>query len=209
MKKENSRCASLYTFRKDHKPCEDTVKGPPVRPLCDVSDSYGHKLSYFISTILKEITDDAPTVCDSTEDMLAAIKEANASGKIGENTVFGSLDVVALYPSLDLDFTIEKVAEKFHNSEVTIDGVDYKEFGLYLILHRDEEYLSERGILAYCPRRRSRYGAPPRIKASGVKVKKEERFRAWVAPGEAPDEAKQRVMLKVNCHQILPPDYFS
>ena len=49
--------------------------------------------------------------------------------------------------------------------------------------------------MAHCPRRRSRYGAPPRITASGVKVKKEERFRAWVAPGEAPDEAKQRVML--------------
>ena len=30
MKKENSQCASLYTFRKDHKPCEDMVKGTLV-----------------------------------------------------------------------------------------------------------------------------------------------------------------------------------
>ena len=117
--------------------------------LCDVSDSYGHKLSYFISKILKEITDDAPTVCDSTEDMMAAIREANESRIIGENTVIGSLDVVALYPSLDLDFTIEKVAEEFHDSEVKIDGIDYEELGLYLSLHKDEEYLSNKGILAY------------------------------------------------------------
>ena len=190
MKKQNSRCATLY-----HKPCEDAFNGPPVRPVCDVSDSYGHKLSYFISTILKEITDDAPTVCDSTEDMLAAIKEANESGKIGENTVIGSLDVVALYPSLDLDFTIEKVAEEFHDSDVRIDGVDYEELGLYLSLHHNEAYLNNKGILVHCPRRRSRYGAPPKITSSGVKVKKEERFKAWVTPREAPDEAKQRVML--------------
>ena len=57
MRKENSQCSTLYTFRKDHKPCEDMFNGPPVRPLCDVSDSYGHKLSYFISRILKEVTD--------------------------------------------------------------------------------------------------------------------------------------------------------
>ena len=48
-------------FRKDHKVCEDQEKGPPVRPLCDVSDSYGHKLSFFISNILKEVTDKEET----------------------------------------------------------------------------------------------------------------------------------------------------
>ena len=128
MKKENSRCSTLYTLRKDHKECEDMVKGPPVRPVCDVSDSYGHKLSFFISRILKEVTNEAATVCGSTEDMLAAVKCANESGKIGPNTVVGSLDVKALYPSLDLDFTIETVAEEFHISQVKIEGVDYEEF---------------------------------------------------------------------------------
>ena len=77
MKTENSKSSTLYVFRKDHKPCEDNDKGPPVRPLCDVSDSYGHKLSYFLSNILKEVTDKEPTVCDSTEDMLAGIRQAN------------------------------------------------------------------------------------------------------------------------------------
>ena len=77
MKTENSKSSTLYVFRKDHKPCEDNDKGPPVRLLCDVSDSYGHKLSYFLSNILKEVTDKEPTVCDSTEDMLAGIRQAN------------------------------------------------------------------------------------------------------------------------------------
>ena len=63
MVQENTQYATLYTYRKDHKPYDDMKKGPPVRPLCDVSDSYGHRLSYFISRILREISDNEPTVC--------------------------------------------------------------------------------------------------------------------------------------------------
>ena len=72
------------------------------------------------------MTDDEPTVCDSTEDMLAVVKNANDSGRIVPNTVVGSLDVKALYPSLDLEFTIEKVTEEFYSSKVKIEGVDYE-----------------------------------------------------------------------------------
>ena len=196
MKKEHTKPPTLYTFRKDHKRYEDPEKGPPVRPLCDVSDSYGHKLLYFISRILKEISDEAPMTCDSTEDMVAAIKEGNNSGRMGAKTVIGSLDVKALYPSLDLDFTIEKVADEFLESEVKIDGVDDEELGLYLSLHRTEEQLREKGVLAFCPKRRNKRGAPPRITASGVKVKKEERFQPWIRPMERPDERSRRVMLR-------------
>ena len=196
MKKEHTKPPTLYTFRKDHKTLEDPEKGPPVRPLCDVSDSYGHKLSHFISRILKEISDEAPTTCDSTEDMMAAIKEANDSGRIGAETVIGSLDVKALYPSLDLDFTIEKVADEFLESEVKIDGVDDEELGLYLSLHRTEGQLREKGLLNFCPRRRNAVGAPPKITASGTKVKKEERFQPWIRTMGTPDERNRRVMLR-------------
>ena len=171
-------------------------KGPPVRPLCDASDSYGHRLSYFISRILREISDNEPTVCDSTEDMLAAINEANESGKIKPNVVIGSLDVKALYPSLDLDFTIDVVSEEFYQSEVKIDGVDYDELGLYLSLNRDEDYLRERELLQYCPRRKSNRGAPPKITASGISVQKDNRFKPWNKPSMEPDESVQRLMLK-------------
>ena len=33
---------------------------------------------------------------------------------IGKKTIIGSTDVKALYPSLDIPFTIEKVGEVFH-----------------------------------------------------------------------------------------------
>ena len=194
MKTENSKSSTLYMFRKDHKQCEDDNKGPPVRPLCDVSDSYGHKLSYFASNILKEVTDKEPTVCDSTEDMLAGVREANESGKISEGTVIGSLDVKALYPSLDLDHTIEIAAEEFRRSDVEIEGVNNEELGLYLSLNRSEEYLRNKGVDVYCPKRKRR-GPPPKITGSGVKTKKEERYEPWVRATQEPDKDKQRVMI--------------
>ena len=53
------------------------------------------------------MNDDQPNICDSTEDMLAAIQEANESGKVKPSSVIGSMDVKALYPSLDLDFAMK------------------------------------------------------------------------------------------------------
>ena len=203
MVKENSQYSTLYTYRKDHKPYEDRNKGPPVRPLCDVSDSYGHRLSYFISNILKEVSDDEPTVCDSTEDMLAAVKETNDSGKMNSNVVIGSLDVKALYPSLDLDFTIDVVSEEFYQSKVNMEGIDYEELGLYLSLNRDEEYLRSKGLLKYCPRRRSNRGAPPKITSSGISVKKEERFKPWTKPSNEPKGKWQRLMMKEALKVVL------
>ena len=151
-------------------------------------------MSYFVSNILKEVTDKEPTVCDSTEDMLAGIRQANESGRIRKGTVIGSLDVRALYPSLDLAHTVETAAEEFHKSDVEIEGIDDEELGLYLSLNRSAEYLRDKGIDEYCPKRRSR-GPPPTITGSGVKTKKEERYRPWIRTTQKPDKEKQRIMI--------------
>lgn len=45
------------------------------------------------------------------------------------------VDVRVLYFSLDIEFIIEKVCEEFRESEVKIEGVDYNEVGLYLVLN--------------------------------------------------------------------------
>ena len=122
----HSDYATQYFFRKDHKVCTDEVKGPPVRPLCDVSDSYGHRLSFLISTILKEVYIDNETVCSSTEDMIGSIQETNGNYVLENDAIIGSLDVKALYPSLDMDFAIDVVGDEFYNSEVQVKNVDYE-----------------------------------------------------------------------------------
>ena len=40
---------------------------------------------------------------------------------LDEMEIVGSADVEALYPSLDIDFTIDKVCEMLHDSTVTIE----------------------------------------------------------------------------------------
>ena len=73
MKSNLSKVAEAYTFRKDHKKYDDEIKGPPVRPLCDGSDTIIRRFSFIISKILQEINFYKESACDSTEDMLAAI----------------------------------------------------------------------------------------------------------------------------------------
>ena len=70
-----------------------------------------------------------------------------------------------------------------------IDGVDYNEQGLYLSLNQDKDYLRERELLQYSPRRKSNRGAPPKITASGISVQKDNRFKPWNKPSMEPDES--------------------
>ena len=69
-------------------------EGPPVRPVCDISDGISHRLSYLLSNMLKEVCY-GNTVCGSTEEMLAAIEQCNLNN-ISEDFVIGSADVKAL-----------------------------------------------------------------------------------------------------------------
>ncbi|KAL9979769.1 hypothetical protein ACROYT_G017480 [Oculina patagonica] len=56
-------------------------------------------------------------VCVSTEEITAEMKKVN-SVQVDNDLVVGSADVKALYPSLDIDLTIEKVCDIFFESDV-------------------------------------------------------------------------------------------
>eukprot|EP00794_Sanderia_malayensis_P004077 gene4077-4631_t len=49
----------------------------------------------------------APEVCDSTEDLFSHIRTCNEDVEL-ETSVVGSMDVAALYPFIDIDFSIDK-----------------------------------------------------------------------------------------------------
>ena len=72
------------------------------------------------------------TACDSTEDMLAAISESNIKVENTRKDIsIGSADVKALYPSLDIPFTIKIVCEELYASDISFEGLDSEELGLY------------------------------------------------------------------------------
>ena len=63
--------------------------------------------------------------------MIAEMNRTNEHQQ-DDSLIIGSTDVVALYPSLDIEFTIYKVCEVFFKSDISIRGIAYAELGLYL-----------------------------------------------------------------------------
>ena len=170
--------APLYRLRKDHKTMDDEVKGPPVRPVCGAVSAYNKRLSHVVSKILHEVWKEEGSVCISKEDMMAGIQKANEElrNNVDNEVIVGSADVKALYPSLDVDFTVDKVCEVFYGSYVRVEGVNIEELALYLCVSLKEDYLMEAGIARYCPTRKSNRGRPTSITGSVLEEKKEKRF---------------------------------
>ena len=185
--------APVYALRKDHTHMVDELKGPPVRPICGAVMAYNKNLSHLMSVILNEVWKDASSVCLNTEEMLAAFRRLNDK-LITEEIIVGSADVKALYPSLDIEFTVEKVCEVFYNSEVKVEGIDVGELGLYLALNRKELQLRKLDLLQFCPTRKTNRGRPPTITGCALDEDKVKRYGPWTPPREKPDEQKVRQM---------------
>ena len=196
MKVHNHGYAPLYTLRKDHKPFEDPVAGPPTRPVCGGAAAYNSKMSHLLGLFLRPVWMEQETACSSTEEMLAAFHEVNESGVLDQHCVIGSLDVKALYPSLDVPFVSRVVADMFLSSNVSVPCVNTKELGLYLALNRTPSELRDLGLTDFCPRRRSKKGPRPVITGCAAKEQEEKRFAPWEeARRSDPDERTKKKML--------------
>ena len=95
------------------------------------------------------------------------------SVQVDNDLVVGSADVKALYPSLAMDLTIEKVCDVFFESDIQIEGVDYAEVGLYLAINIEPEVLQRSNIADVCPTRNSKRGRKPTMTASDAEERKE------------------------------------
>ena len=206
MVSHNSACPSLYFYRKDHKdpiaPTEQTVSNEqveivehPVRPLCDVSDSYSHRFSYLMCLLLRELIYESDTICSSSEDLIAEINDINIKGCIGENTVIGSMDVKSMYPSLDMEVVIDVVGQEYENSKLDISNVDYEEVGLYLAINKERKFLVDHELSSVCPERRSNRRKPLMTGSGSLKTKKE-RHGPWLKRERIPNAREKRLMMK-------------
>ena len=200
----DSQVAPLYILRKDHKEYNNEYSGPPVRPVCGAVVGYNCKLSHIVSVLLAEVwkSKENSAICMSTEDMIAEMNRVNQNQE-DENLIIGSTDVVALYPSLDIEFTIDKVCEVFFESNISVRGTDDLELGLYLALTTSSEVLTTMGIADVCPTRKTSRGRPPTITASGSEEQKEKRFKPWNLPLMQPDEHMRRIMLREALRVVL------
>ena len=199
----NHGSAPLYGLRKDHKENFDEEKGPPVRPVCGGDKAYNKKLSHLISMLLREVWRNEKTACENTEELLAEIQQVNQkSNEIEGEIVVGSLDVKALYPSLDIGHTADVVGESVLNSEVRVEGVNTKELGLYLAITHTEEELENIGIRENCPTRKKKKGKP-KLTGNAQANEEEKRHEQWNEAEEIPDEHTKKKMLATAIKTVI------
>ena len=121
----NNEIPPLYGLRKDHKyvPPGQEEKGPPQRPVCGAVVASNYRISHFISSIIRPIIEEAEEPCNSTEDFLSRIEKVNNEEDL-EGCIIGSMDVTALYPSIDIEFSVDKCVELIQQSNVQFNHVN-------------------------------------------------------------------------------------
>ena len=147
----------LRWVAKTHKPTGDNGV-PKSRPIVGATKGLTTALGEMISDIIEPIARMNPDQCEaqSTEELMREIEDSNVKMKSRkmEETVVASMDVSALYPSLDQAGSARIVKEEFITSGLEVKGVDWKKVALYLAVTAKREELIKEGIQHLVAQRR-------------------------------------------------------
>ena len=151
----------LYGLRKDHKSHTNETEGPPVRPVCGANEAPNSRLSSFLSRIINDYADNAEieTECKSSEEMRAAFERFNEEDEeLKTKCRIISMDVKALYPSMEWNEIIISVRQMIEESNECIKDVDWHEIGKYLSISLSKEEIEREGLKHVIPSRRETTG---------------------------------------------------
>ena len=125
----------LRSMAKTHKPPGDNGV-PKSRLIVGASKGLTTPLGELLLDLIELVSriEHDSNEAQSTEEILRKISEANERlrKEIVKDIALGSMDLVALYPSLDQTKSAEIVAEAIMGSDVVYCGVDYYMAGVYL-----------------------------------------------------------------------------
>ena len=140
----------MYFLIKDHKLTLPGSVCPTTRPVCGATDGLVARFQNLLSCPLQIFAEefDTGTKCDSSEDMIRSLHDAN--NKIENNkikiTIILSMDVCSLYPSLEKTKCRSIIKNVIKNSEVEMIGVDWREVILYLMITEGKEEMTILGL---------------------------------------------------------------
>ena len=169
----------LYGTPKDHKPVQqgEEETGPPTRPICGAKRAPNGQLSDLLVRVLDPLCDleaeELGTESRSTEDMIASLDGHNrdfmdASQTAKENLVVGSMDVKALYPSINIEEACEAVQELVEKYCDRVEGAVSEEAARYLALVLTEQEQKDHGLHEVLPQPRTNMGMRPGITSPEV-----------------------------------------
>ena len=154
----NIRPPSLYLVMKDHKNVPEG-QSIPGRPICGATCSHNSQLSHILSIIVNSMADhyDVGTESDSTEDMIGNINKFNSTKKEGEIEII-SMDVKALYPSLNIEEVASTLAQIYEEGDLVIEGVNWEEATKYIAMMLKPEEIERLGFSEIVQERKHRRG---------------------------------------------------
>ena len=123
-----------------------------------------------------EWEEDEDRILDSTE-----VLEEDLQDYSVPMVVIGS-DVVNLYPNLDVEKIVERVADEVERTDMSFSNVDYLESTRYLVLNWTQEECRRSGLLRVLPWRRKNRGTRPGITGSGPRGGERGDQEQWVFP---------------------------
>ena len=150
-----------------------------------------------LSQVLKELIPHNDTLCDSTEDLLAEIETINNSDNVNPRWKIGSLDIEALYPSLDIPKCAEIVTQMLYESEIQIKNIKWKEAMLYIRYMWNDDQIRSENLWEYTPKRRNTRGRPPTFLSSGSELHEKDRLKPWVFDDITPEDGTEKRMLSI------------
>ena len=177
--------APFYVLRKDHKEvaADRIEQGPRVRPICGAEDCSTKRVSYLLCQVLTHLIPRRSTQCESTDELLREFEKVNNEGEANERWVVGSLDVVSLYPLLDIVVCGLVIAKELLDSYIVFKNLCWREIALYLRYQVEQEELDSwtdlvdvEELSQWCPERRHSIGRPPTFESSGSSLDKEVRY---------------------------------
>jgi hypothetical protein len=202
----NTKPPSLYLVMKDHKPIQEG-QNTPGRPICGATSCHNGQLSNILSIIVNAIADhyDTGTESDSTEDMIASINKFNNNNdKCNMNII--SMDVKALYPSIDIREVAAVVRQIYQESKLEIDGVNWEEACKYLALLIKPEEITTMGLTEVIQKRKHRRGRPPGITTAEVRyplhVEVPEEKSVFRKPLRPPQKQEERIIM-AKCLEMM------
>ena len=150
---------TLRVVAKTHKP-PDMEGCPKSRPIVGASRGLTTPIGETLSDIIEPVSLARENIWESqsTEEVLRKIKEANLELKKEEakEIMVGSLDVEALYPSIDQKEGPRIVAQEILKSKVKFENINYHLAAVYLAVTLDKARQEKEGIAHLLPSRKAK-----------------------------------------------------
>ena len=177
MNEESTIIPQMDIFPKDHKNThpDGTPKG---RPVCKASNTMNQRVSDLCSDVLGAVyNSEEGHEVQSAEHLLSRIEELNAKIRKkeinSERMMVGSLDVEALYPSIDVRQAGEICRDRILNSELKQEGIDYRWALIYLALTATPVERVDLGLQGVIPKKISKFGRKPTVRTADADEKRE------------------------------------